>query len=313
MFQYAVRRILQSIPILFVVLTLVFVVVRVLPGDPAVAALGDYASKEAVDALREKLGLNEPLWLQYVRFLGNLLQGRLGTSAITGYAVGSQILKVLPHTIELTLSAIIFGYILGIPLGISAAVKRNSFVDYFNRVFSLLGLSVPAFYLGILLILVFSIKLRMFPVVGAGDFTDLAANLRHLFLPALALGLLMTAYVTRMTRSSMLDVLREDYVRTAQAKGLADRVVLYKHVLRNALIPIVALGGLYAVVLIGSSVMIEIVFSRPGLGKLMVGAIKQRDYTTLQSVMVIYAVIVVIINLLTDLIYGFIDPRIKFK
>lgn len=313
MFQYAVRRILQSIPILFVVLTLVFVIVRVLPGDPAVAALGDYASKEAVEALRVKLGLNAPLWLQYLRFLGNLAQGDLGRSAITGYAVGRQVVSVLPHTIELTFSAIIFGYILGIPLGISAAVKRNSFVDYFNRVFSLLGLSVPAFYLGILLILVFSIKLKMFPVVGAGDFSDLSANLWHLFLPALALGLLMTAYVTRMTRSSMLDVLREDYVRTAQAKGLVDRVVLYKHVLRNALIPIVALGGLYAVVLIGSSVMIEIVFSRPGLGKLMVGAIKQRDYTTLQSVMVIYAVIVVIINLLTDLIYGFIDPRIKYK
>ena len=313
MFQYAVRRILQSIPILFVVLTLVFVVVRVLPGDPAVAALGDYASKEAVEALRVKLGLNAPLWLQYLRFLGNLAQGDLGRSAITGYAVGRQVVRVLPHTIELTFSAIILGYILGIPLGISAAVKRNSFVDYFNRVFSLLGLSVPAFYLGILLILVFSIKLKAFPVVGAGDFSDLSANLRHLFLPALALGLLMTAYVTRMTRSSMLDVLREDYVRTAQAKGLVDRVVLYKHVLRNALIPIVALGGLYAVVLIGSSVMIEIVFSRPGLGKLMVGAIKQRDYTTLQSVMVIYAVIVVIINLLTDLIYGFIDPRIKYK
>lgn len=313
MFQYAVRRILQSIPILFVVLTLVFVVVRVLPGDPAVAALGDYASKETVDALREKLGLNAPLWVQYLRFLANLVRGELGTSAITGYAVGSQIVKVLPHTIELTLSAILFGYLLGIPLGISAAVKRNSFVDYFNRIFSLVGLSVPAFYLGILLILVFSIKLRMFPVVGAGDFSDISSNLQHLFLPALALGLLMTAYVTRMTRSSMLDVLREDYVRTAQAKGLVDRVVLYKHVLRNALIPIVALGGLYAVVLIGSSVMIEIVFSRPGLGKLMVGAIKQRDYTTLQSVMVVYAVIVVMINLLTDLIYGFIDPRIKYK
>jgi ABC-type dipeptide/oligopeptide/nickel transport system permease component len=313
MFQYALRRVLQSIPILFVVLTLVFVVVRVLPGDPAVAALGDYASKEAVDALREKLGLNAPLWLQYLRFLGDLLKGDLGTSAITGYAVATQVSKVLPHTIELTLCAIFVGYLLGIPLGISAAVRRNSFVDYFNRVFSLLGLSVPAFYLGILLILVFSIQLKWFPVVGAGDFSDLSKNLRHLFLPALALGMLMTAYVTRMTRSSMLDVLREDYVRTAHSKGLANRIVLYKHVLRNALIPIVTLGGLYAVVLIGSSVMIEIVFSRPGLGKLMVGAIKQRDYTTLQSVMVIYAIIVVIINLATDLVYGFIDPRIKYK
>jgi ABC-type dipeptide/oligopeptide/nickel transport system permease component len=311
--HYVLRRILQSVPILFVVLTLVFVVVRILPGDPAVAALGDYASKEAVQALREKMGLNAPLWLQYLRFLGGLFRGDLGTSIITGYPVASQVFGVLPHTVELTFSGIVFGYVFGIPLGILAAVRRNTFIDYFNRIFSLLGLSVPAFYLGILLILVFCIQFPLFPVVGAGSFSDPVSNLRHLFLPALTLGLLMTAYITRMTRSSILETVREDYVRTAYAKGVLDRVVLYKHVLRNALIPIVALGGLYAVVLIGSSVMVEIVFSRPGLGKLMVGAIKQRDYTTLQSVMVIYAIIVVLLNLATDLVYGFIDPRIKYK
>lgn len=313
MFDYVLRRILQSIPILFVVLTLVFVVVRILPGDPAVAALGDYASKEAVEAFRERMGLNAPLWLQYFRFLGDLFRGDLGKSVITSYPVASQVLEVLPHTLELTFCGIFFGYFFGIPLGIVAAVRRNSFVDYFNRIFSLLGLSVPAFYLGILLILLLSIQFPLFPVVGAGSFSNPAENLRHLFLPALTLGLLMTAYITRMTRSSILETIREDYVRTAYAKGVLDRVVLYKHVLRNALIPIVALGGLYAVVLIGSSVMVEIVFSRPGLGKLMVGAIKQRDYTTLQSVMVIYAIIVVLLNLATDLIYGFIDPRIKYK
>ncbi len=161
--------------------------------------------------------------------------------------------------------------------------------------------------------LAFAIKIPLFPLVGGGDFYNLKDNLRHLFLPALTLGLLMTAYITRMSRSSILNVLGEDYVRTAHAKGVAEKRVLYKHVLRNALIPVVALGGLYAVVLIGSSVMVEIVFSRPGLGTLMVGAIKQRDYTTLQSVMVVYTVIVVLINLLTDLIYGIIDPRIKYQ
>ena len=175
--------------------------------------------------------------------------------------------------------------------------------------FSLIGLSVPAFYLGILLILVFSVKLRLLPVVGGGEFWDLEDNLTHVALPALALGMMMTAYVTRMTRSSILDILREDYVRTAHSKGLSDR----KHVLRNALIPIVALGGLYVVVLIGSSVMVEIVFSRPGLGKLLVGAIKQRDYTTLQSVMVFYAFLVVACNLITELAYGLVDPRIKYN
>ncbi len=313
MFNYVVRRILQSIPILFVVVTLVFIIVRVLPGDPAVAALGDYASKEAVEALRAKMGLNIPLWLQYLHFLGDLCHGDLGTSAITGYPVGAQVLKVLPHTIELTFFGIMLGYILGIPPGILAAVKRNTFVDYFSRVFSLLGLSVPAFYLGILLILLLCVQFPLFPVVGAGDFSSPADNLRHLFLPGLTLGLLMTAYITRMTRSSILQTIREDYVRTAHAKGVFERVVLFKHVLKNALIPIVTLGGLYAVVLIGSSVMVEIVFSRPGLGKLMVGAIKQRDYVTFQSVMVIYAIIVVFLNLAIDLIYGLIDPRIKYK
>jgi ABC-type dipeptide/oligopeptide/nickel transport system permease component len=307
------RRILQSIPILLIVLTLVFFVVRVLPGDPATAALGDYASKDAINALRAKMGLDVPLWLQYLRFLGDLGRGNLGTSIITGYSVSAQMVKVLPYTLTLTFCAISLGYLFGLPLGLSAAIRRNSFIDYFNRIFSLLGLSIPAFYLGILLILLFSIKIPIFPVVGGGDFYNLKDNLSHLFLPALTLGLLMTAYITRMSRSSILNILGEDYVRTARAKGVAENRVLYKHVLRNALIPIVALGGLYAVVLIGSSVMVEIVFSRPGLGTLMVGAIKQRDYTTLQSVMVLYTVIVVLINLLTDLIYGLIDPRIKYQ
>lgn len=313
MLHYVARRILQSVPILFVVLTLVFVIARILPGDPAVAALGDYASREAVQALREKMGLNAPIWVQYFRFLRDLCHGNLGKSIITGYPVGRQLIRVLPYSLELTFSAILFGFLLGIPLGIPAAVRRNSFIDYFNRVFSLMGLSIPAFYLGILLMLLFSIQFKWFPVVGGGDLSNLSSNLRHLFLPALSLGLIMTAYVTRMTRSSLLNILREDYVRTARSKGLSERVVLFKHALKNALIPIVAMGGVYAVVLIGSSVMTEIVFSRPGLGSLMVGAIKQRDYTTLQSVMVFYSVIVVALNLMTDLIYGLIDPRIQYR
>jgi len=186
MFQYAMRRALISIPILLIVLTLVFIVVRVLPGDPAVAALGDQASKEAVDALRAQMGLNDPLWLQYLKFLGSLSRGDLGTSIISGYPVATQIASVVPYTLELTFAAVCLGYLFGIPLGISAAVRRNSFVDYFNRVFSLIGLSVPAFYLGILLILVFSVKLRLFPVVGGGEFWDLEDNLTHVALPAMA-------------------------------------------------------------------------------------------------------------------------------
>jgi len=309
---YTIRRILISIPILLAVVTIVFLLIRVAPGDPATAALGDYASKAAVEALRERMGLNDPLYVQYARFIWGLIKGDLGESLITGKSVASQIKYVLPYTLELTLAGIILGSIFGIPLGILTALKRNTSFDYIGRIFSLGGLSVPAFYLGIILLFIFAVKLDIFPVVGGGDLLDLEDNLRHLVLPALTLGLIMTAYVTRMTRSSILNVLNDDYIRTAKAKGLSKRVVIYKHALRNALIPILSVIGVYSIVLIGSSVMTEIVFSRPGLGKLMVGAMKQRDYITLQSVMVIYATFVVLINLVTDVIYGLIDPRIRY-
>lgn len=312
MVSYTVRRVLIGIPILFAVLTLVFLLVRVAPGDPAVAALGDYASQEAVQALREKMGLNAPLWIQYLRFLSGLVRGDLGKSLISGYPVASQVGRVLPYTLQLTISGILVGSILGIPLGIITALYRNTLLDYLGRTFSLAGLSVPAFYLGIILMLLFSIKLGLFPVVGGGEWSNIGDNLHHLFLPALTLGLLMTAYITRMARSSLLNVLREDYIQTARSKGLKERLVIYKHALRNALVPIISVIGVYSVVLIGSSVMTEVVFSRPGLGKMMVGAMKQKDYMVLQSIMVIYAGFVVIINLVTDLVYGFIDPRIRY-
>jgi ABC-type dipeptide/oligopeptide/nickel transport system permease component len=294
------------------VLTLVFLLVRVAPGDPAVAALGDYASKEAVEALREKMGLNAPLYVQYFRFLGGLFRGDLGRSLINSRPVALQIASAFPYTLELTASGIILGSLFGILLGILTALQRNRLVDYIGRVFSLAGLSVPAFYLGILLLLIFSIKFNLFPVVGGGDLSNLGETLYYLFLPALTLGLIMMSYVTRMTRSSILNILNEDYVRTARAKGLRERLVIYKHVLRNALLPVLSVVGMFSIVLIGSSVMTEVVFSRPGLGKMMVGAMKQRDYITLQSIMVIFSSLVVFINLITDLAYGFTDPRIRY-
>jgi peptide/nickel transport system permease protein len=313
MLTFAIRRILVSIPILLAVLTLVFLFIRVAPGDPAVAALGDYASREAVEALRERMGLNAPLPVQYFRFLRDLACGDLGKSLITGVPVSQEVARVLPYTLELTTGGILIGAILGVPLGVLTALRRNTIADYLGRVFSLAGLSIPAFYLGILMMLLFSIKLGLFPVVGGGDIHDLGDNLYHLVLPALGLGLIMTAYVTRMSRSATLNVLNEDYIRTARAKGLQERVVLLRHALRTALIPIISVIGVYSIVLIGSSVMTEVVFSRPGLGKMMVGAMKQRDYTALQSIMVIYALFVVLINLLTDLAYGLIDPRIRYE
>lgn len=311
MLKYIAQRLAFSVPVFLGVVTIVFLVVRVIPGDPALAALGDYASKEAVEALRQRMGLNEPLPVQYVHFLGNLLQGDLGKSMITSSSIRDDILHALPYTLELTVLAIIIGTLLGVPVGVYTAIRRNRTADYVGRVLSLTGLSVPAFYLGILLILLLAIYLQWLPAVGGGGTDDLGENVRHLILPALTLGLVMTASVARLARSAMLNVLRQDYVRTARAKGLKERVVHLRHALRSALIPIVSVTGIWAVSLIGDSVTVEIVFARPGLGKMMVGAILQRDYTALQSIMVVYTGFVVVINLMIDLIYGWVDPRIR--
>ena len=311
MFKYIAQRLVLSIPVFLGVATIVFLVVRVIPGDPAVASLGDYASKEAVEALRQRMGLNQSLPVQYIQFLGDLVRGDLGKSMITGTSIRADIAHSLPYTLELTVLAIIIGTLLGIPIGVYTAIRRNRLADYIGRVLSLTGLSVPAFYLGILLILLLAIYLNLLPAVGGGGMDDLRENVSHLILPALTLGLVMTASVARLARSAMLNVLRQDYVRTARAKGLKERVVHLRHALRSALIPIVSVTGIWAVSLIGDSVTVEVVFARPGLGKMMVGAILQRDYTALQSVMVIYTGFVVVINLMIDLIYGWVDPRIR--
>ncbi len=313
MIAYTIRRVLIAIPTLLIVLTITFVLVRIAPGDPAEVRLGDYASKEAVEALRREMGLNKPMWIQYLDTLEGLLQGDFGRSMVNGRPISQDLKRSLPYTLELTLVGIIFGAVFGIPTGVYTALKRNTLADYIGRTLSLGGLSFPTFYLGILLMLAFAIKIPLFPVVGGGDLHNLAKNLYHLFLPGLTLGLIMTAYVTRMARSSVLNILNEDYVRTARAKGLTERKVIYEHLLRNALLPIIALIGVYSIVLIGGSVMVEIVFSRPGLGKMMIGALKQRDYTALQAVMIIFTSFVVLINLITDLTYGLIDPRVRYK
>ncbi len=313
MTSYIIRRVLVAVPTLLVVLTLVFLLVRVAPGDPATAVLGQQASKQAIENLRRKMGLNQPLWQQYFQYLKGLVQGNLGKSLISRRPVGGQVLHALPFTLELTATGVFFGSLFGIPLGILTAIRRNTLVDYLGRVFSLAGLSIPAFYLGILLMMLFSIQLNLLPTVGGGQQANVSDLLYHLVLPGLTLGLIMTAYVTRMTRSSILNILRQDYVATARSKGLRERAVIYKHILKNALVPILSVLGVYSIVLIGSSVMTEIVFSRPGLGKLMVMAMKQRDYLMLQSLLTIYAGLVVIINLVTDLSYGFVDPRVRYE
>ena len=313
MLGHIVRRLLLAIPTLIAVFTVIFFIVRVAPGDPATAALGDYASEAAVQSLRERLGLDEPLWKQYLTFLGDLAQGDLGKSLISQRPVVDQITFVLPYTLELTIVSILIGLILGVPIGTITAVRRNSSTDYIGRLVSLIGLSLPSFYLAVLLIYFLAVQVDLFPAVGDPGWSDPLRNLHYLVLPSLTLGLIETAYIARMTRSVMISVLSDDYVRTARAKGLAEHNVLMKHALRAALVPIVSLVGIFAISLIGSSVLVEEVFARPGLGKLMVGATKQKDYTLLQSIMVIYALIIVGINLLTDIIYTVVDPRVRYN
>ncbi len=313
MVQYSIRRILLAVPTMFMVFTIVFLIIRVAPGDPAQVILGNYASAEALERLRRELGLDRPIYIQYIEYLGGILKGDLGRSMITYNPIWPQIRYVLPHTLWLTSFGMLIGCFIGIPVGVVSALKRNALMDYIGRTFSLSGLSVPSFFLGILLIYFFAVRIGIFPAMGAEDAEGIRETVYHMFLPALTLGLIMAAYISRMARSAMLNILGEDYVRTARAKGLDESVVVGKHALKNSLIPVVTVVGMYVGVLIADSVLVEIVFSRPGLGKAMIGAMRNRDYTMLQSILVIYAGIIVIVNLITDLTYALFDPRVKYK
>ena len=311
MITYILRRLLAAIPTLLAVLTLVFALVRIVPGDPAIAILGDRATPDAVAALRTKLGLDRSLPAQYADFLGHSLMGDFGRSMVTGRPILSDVAAVLPHTIDLTVAAMLVGIAVGVPAGVAAARHRNRAIDAAARLLSLLGLSVPVFVSGIFALLAFGLHWRIFPVIGNADLANPIDRLWKLVLPATTLGLVMAAYITRVTRSAMLQVLGEDYMRTARAKGVPARRIVWRHGLRNAAMPVVTVVGLYVGILLGNSVLTEIVFNRPGLGKIIVGALNQRDYTMLQGLMVIYCFLIVVVNLITDLTYGVIDPRVK--
>jgi glutathione transport system permease protein len=312
MTAYIVRRSGLALITLLAVLTLVFVLVRIVPGDPAQVILGDQASREAILAMRVRLGLDRPLLVQYLEFLGGALRGDWGVSMVSGRPVIEEVMAVLPWTLELTFVSLLIGTGVGVPLGVWAAVHRNRLPDYGARIASLLGLSFPPFVSAILLLLLFAIAFPLFPVISATQGSP-AAWLQAITLPAINLGLITAAYITRVTRSAMLEVFSEDYVRTARAKGVPWRAVVWRHALRNALIPVITVVGLYLSILIGNSVLTEIVFNRPGLGKLIVGALNQRDYTMLQGMMVIYTFMVVLVNLSTDLAYAAVDPRVKLQ
>ena len=307
---FLVGRFLRAIVTLWLAVSAVFLALRTIPGDAADALMGQM-SAEGVALLRRQMGLDQPLIVQYASFMGDVLRGDLGLSLAHGKPVSELVLQVAPFTAVVVIGSLLIGTGIGVPLGIAAAKRRNSIVDVLARILSLTGLVIPGFVIGILLMIPFSVWLGWFPVVGGGDIRDLPSLAYFGVLPCLAGGLGMAAYLTRLTRSVVLDLLREDFVRTARAKGASEAAVFYRHVLRNALVPIVTLLGLYAVVMIGDSIAIEIVFSRPGFGRLIMGGIAQRDYTVLQSVLLVYVLIAIAINFLVDLLYVWIDPRIQ--
>ena len=312
MLRFAGQRLVTLLPTLLAVLTLAFVLVRIVPGDPALIILGDQATPEAIARFHEQAGLDVPIWQQYLTFLGQLARGDLGNSMITNRPVLTSILEVLPYTLELSIAGVFVGVVLGVPLGVVAARSNGGWVDWLVRVLTLGGLSFPAFVSAILMLLVFAVWLGWFPVISSGrPLTDPVGRLMSLALPAINLGLVMMAYVARVTRGGMMNALRSDFIRTARAKGVPTRRIVWKHALRNVLLAVVTFTGLYFSVLIGNSVLTEIVFNRPGLGKLVVGALERRDYTLLQGLVVAYAVLVVVVNALTDLCYGLVDPRVK--
>lgn len=312
MARYALLKLLYAIPTLLAVLVLVFVLTRIIPGDPAQLILGDQATPEAIAALRDQLGLDKPIALQFLDFLVGVLHGDFGTSIVTGQSVVSLAAGVLPATIELTVASLVVGVVFGVPLGAWSAMRRNRLPDIAVRIGSLIGLSLPAFVFGILLLIVFAVELGWFPVISPSGEVGLFERLQALVLPSITLGILMAAYITRVTRSSMLQVLGEDFIRTARAKGVPWWRVVRRHALRNAIIPVVTVVGLYLGVLIGNSVLTEMVFNRPGLGKLIVGALAQRDYPVLQGLMVLYTLLIILANLITDLAYGVFNPRVRF-
>jgi peptide/nickel transport system permease protein len=308
---YIARRLLEVVPTVLLVLTLVFLALRVLPGDPAVAALGEFATPAAIATFRQKLGLDDPLWVQYISFLRQALTGDFGRSMANGTSINALLARSLPFTMELAGAALLFGMIVGVPLGVWTATKRGGTTDGVARIFALLGFSLPDFYLGVLLLLAFSLHLDWFPMLGGGE--TLPDRLHHLVLPGITLGVVMAAFIMRLTRSSMLEVLRRDYVRTARGKGVAERWVIFKHALRNALIPVTTGMGIYLLTTLSGTITVELVFSRPGLGQLLIGGITARDYTMVQAGLVVFAFFVVVVNLLTDLLCAAIDPRIALR
>lgn len=305
------RRLLGSVATIWAVVTLAFAIIRIVPGDPARIWLADYATPELVAQLRQDWGLAKPLWYQYGLFIGRLSQGDLGRSFRTDQPVAPVLRSQYPYTLELTALSLLLAVAIGIPSGIEAGLSPNSGTSLAIMGGNIVGISMPGFWLALLLILLLGVKFPIFPFIGAGQEQGIASTVMHLALPALALGIREAAVVARMMRATMVGVLTQDYLRTARAKGLREHVVVYKHAMRNALLPVISIVGVDSTTLLGGAVVIEAVFGRPGVGSLMVGAIINRDYPMIQGSILFFALAVVLINLLTDLSYAAVDPRIR--
>ncbi|WP_186670482.1 nickel ABC transporter permease [Sporosarcina sp. BP05] len=306
MLLFILKRLAQVVPVIFGVTLVVFLIMQMVPGDPAIIMAGEGASTETVEQLREDLGLNEPLHVQYFSYIGNILQGSLGNSLKNNQPVLDEILIRLPITMELAFFSILITIVLGLTAGIISAVKPYSVSDISVMVVALLGISLPSFWLGLLLMYTFSIKLQWLPVAGWDSFA-------HIILPAITLGAGGAAIVARMTRSSMLEVIGQDYVRTARAKGLKEHTIIYKHALRNALIPVITVVGLQFGSLLGGTVIVESVFAINGLGRMIVDAIRTRDIPMVQGGVLVASLVFVFVNLLVDVMYKVFNKRIDLN
>lgn len=316
MTKYILRRLLIAIPVLFGVTVIAYFIMTLAPGDAVDMLVDPGLSPQDIALKKQALGLDQPVFVQYVKWLGQLAQGNLGYSFNNRRPVTERIGERLGSTLTLAFSALLFSYLLAIPIGVLAAVRQYSIWDYIATVFSFLGVSVPSFFFGLLLIYFFALKLDWFPTGGThtiGAPFSLADRLSHLILPMTVLSLQNIGAVMRYTRSSMLDVIHQDYIRAARAKGLQERVVLFRHALRNALIPVITLAGLQFPFLLGGAIITEQIFNWPGMGRLAVEAITQRDYPTIMGINLLAAVMVIIGNLLADVMYGVVDPRIRYE
>lgn len=313
MLGYILRRILAVIPVMLLVAVFVFLLLRLTPGDPAAIIAGDMATPAQLERIREAMGLNQPLHVQFFTWVGRLLQGDLGTSLISSTPVAGMIADRMGPTLAIALLTILMSVALAIPMGVIAAWKHRSGADYAVMTFSVLGFSVPVFVIGYVFILLFSLKLGWFPVQGYTPISEgLGAFLKNAFLPALTLTTIYVALIARMTRANMLEVLGEDYIRTARAKGAPEHRVLFRHALRNAAVPILTVIGTGFALLIGGVVVTETVFNIPGIGRLTVDAILARDYPVIQAMILLTSFLYVLVNLIIDLSYTFFDPRIRY-